>query len=106
MTLNGRIARTVRITQSAQWADPLIAARYHYDFGNGFGLTAYGDFGGFGVGAHTDWQVLGTIDYALKPWVALRLGYLSLNFDYSASSLPLGFDVHMKGPIFAASFRF
>jgi hypothetical protein len=105
LTLNGRIARTVSLTQSARWADPLIAARYRYDFGTGFGVTAYGDFGGFGVGAHTDWQVIGTVDYALKPWVALRVGYVSLNFDYSASSLPVGFDVHIKGPILLASFR-
>jgi hypothetical protein len=81
MTLNGQIARTVSITRSSEWADPLIAARYHYDFGNRFGLTAYGDVGGFGVGAHTDWQVIGTIDYALKPWLALRLGYRSINFN-------------------------
>jgi hypothetical protein len=106
LTLNGRIARTVGLTQSARWADPLIAARYHYDFGNRFAVTAYGDVGGFGVGAHIDWQVLGTVDYTLKPWVALRVGYVSLNFDYSASSLPVGFDVHIKGPILLASFRF
>jgi hypothetical protein len=31
----------------------LLAGRYHYNFGNGVGLTAYGDLGGFGVGAHT-----------------------------------------------------
>lgn len=106
LALTGRIARSMSITQAAQWADPLIAVRYHRDFGNGFGLTAYGDFGGFGVGAHTDWQILGTLDYAWKPWVALRLGYVSLNFDYSANSVPIGFDVHMKGPILLASFRF
>src|SRR5215510_15095628 len=29
-------------------------------------MTAYGGVGGFGVGAHTDWQVLGTIDYSLS----------------------------------------
>ena len=106
LSLNGRIARSVRITQSAQWADPLIAARYRYDFGNGFAVTAYGDVGGFGVGAHTDWQVLGTIDYALKPWVSLRVGYVSLNFDYTTNVGAVGFDVHIKGPILLASFRF
>ena len=105
LTLNGRIVRTVNVDQTAQWADPLIAARYHHDFGNGFGLTAYGDFGGFGVGAHVDWQVIGTIDYAWKPWATMRLGYRSLNFDYTAEN-SLGFNVHMKGPILAASFRF
>jgi hypothetical protein len=105
MTLNGRILRTISITRSAQWADPLLAARYHYDVGHGFGLTAYGDVGGFGVGAHTDWQVIGTIDYALKPWATLLLGYRSLNFDYTAAS-SVGFNVHMKGPLLAANFRF
>jgi hypothetical protein len=105
LTLNGRIARTVGITRSAQWADPLLAARYHYDFGNRFGLTAYADLGGFGVGAHTDWQVIGTVDYALTPWAALRLGYVSINFNYTAAD-SLDFNVHMKGPLIAASFRF
>jgi hypothetical protein len=105
LTLNGRIVHTVALSRSAEWGDPLLAARYHYDFGNNFGVTAYGDFGGFGVGAHTDWQLLGTIDYALKPWATLRLGYLSLNFNYTAGD-DLGFDVHLKGPIIAAAFRF
>ena len=59
------------MSRSAGWGDPLLAARYHRDFSNGFGLTAYGDFGGFDVGAHVDWQVIGTLDYALKPWATL-----------------------------------
>jgi len=63
----------------------LIGERYHYDLNNGFGLTAYGDVGGFGVGAHSDWQLLGTIDYTLKPWVNLQLGYCTVNFNYTAS---------------------
>jgi hypothetical protein len=105
-TLNGRIVHTVSFTQSTQWADPLIAARYHYDFGNRFGLTAYGDVGGFGVGAHTDWQIIGTLDYALKPWATLRLGYRSLNFDYTSAGGTVGYNVHMKGPLLFASFRF
>lgn len=97
-------ARTVN--QRAGWGDPLIAGRYHYDFGNGFGATAYGDLGGFGVGAHTDWQVVGTIDYALNSWIDLHLGYRSLNFDYTAELRSVGFNVHMRGPIFAGTFRF
>ncbi len=104
LTLNGALLPTTSVNRTAGWADPLIAARYHRELGNGFGLTAYGDVGGFGVAAHVDWQVVGTIDYALKPWVALRLGYRSLNVTASGSNL--GFDVHMKGPILAANFRF
>lgn len=106
VSLNPGLAAGAAVNRSSGWGDPLLAARYHYDFTNGIGLTAYGDFGGFGLGAHTDWQLIGTIDYALSPSWNLHLGYRSLNFNYSASDSNLGFDVHMRGPIFAATFRF
>jgi len=96
---------TANVTRTAGWGDPLLAARYHRDFGDSFGLTAYGDFGGFSVGAHVDWQVIGTLDYALKSWATVRLGYRSLNFNYQGGD-NVGFNVHMKGPILAATFRF
>jgi hypothetical protein len=95
LTLNGGLLPTASVNRSAEWGDPLIAARYHRDFGNGFGLTAYGDVGGFGVAAHIDWQVIGTLDYALKSWVALRLGYRSLNVNYQGGG-DLGFNVHTE----------
>ena len=97
---------TANVARTAGWVDPLLAARYHRDLGNGLGLTGYGDVGGFGVGAHVDWQVIGTLDYALRCWATLRLGYRSLNFNYQAGGGDLGFNVHMKGPIVAATFRF
>ncbi len=104
--LNGRLLPTISVSDSGSWADPLIAARYHRDFGNGFGLTAYGDVGGFGVAAHADWQIVGTLDYALKSWLDVHLGYRSLNVNYSAKERPIGFDVHLKGPIVGATLRF
>jgi hypothetical protein len=106
LTLNGGLLPTTSLNRAGGWADPLIAARYHRDFGNGFGLTAYGDVGGFGIAAHADWQIVGTLDYALKPWLNLQLGYRSLNVSYSANERPLGFNAHMKGPMLAATFRF
>jgi hypothetical protein len=73
LTLNPRSLPGASVTRQASWGDPLIGGRYHYDFSNGFGLTAYGDVGGFGVGAHSDWQLLGTIDYAPSTWLNLQL---------------------------------
>jgi hypothetical protein len=84
----------------------LVGGRYHRELGNGFGLTAYGDLGGFGVGAHVDWQVIGTVDYAPSSSLSLHLGYRSLNFNYQGSASNLGFNVHMPGPILAGTFRF
>jgi hypothetical protein len=105
LTLNGRLLPTVSGSRSASWSDPLLALRYHRDIIDQWGLTAYGDVGGFGVGAHFDWQVMGTLDYALSPSAVLRLGYRSLNFNYSGAS-GRGFNVNMNGPIMAATFRF
>ena len=104
--LNPGLLPGVSVNPGGGWADPLIGARYHRDLGNGWGLTAYADVGGFGVGAHTDWQVLGTIDYTLNPSWNLHLGYRSLNFNITGSEGRFGFDVHMRGPIFAGTFRF
>ena len=107
LNLNAGLLPAASVSRTASWGDPLLAGRYHRELGNGFALTAYGDVGGFGVGAHVDWQVVGTIDYALNPSTNLRLGYRSLNFNYQASGgFNLGFNVHMKGPILAATFRF
>ncbi len=82
LDLNAGLLPGTSVSRSAGWDDPLLAGRYHRDLGNGFGLTAYGDVGGFGVGAHIDWQVMGTVDYAPNPWLNLRLGYRSRNFNY------------------------
>jgi hypothetical protein len=107
LTLNPGILQGASVNRSAGWVDPLIGGRYHYDFANGWGLTAYGDVGGFSLGAHVDWQVIGTVDYTPTPWLNLHLGYRSLNFNYQASGgLDLGFNVHMKGPLLAATFKF
>ncbi|MBV8119758.1 MAG: hypothetical protein JO081_07460, partial [Alphaproteobacteria bacterium] len=105
-TLNGRLLPTTTVDRFGAWTDPLIAARYHRDFGNGFGLTAYGDVGGFGIAAHTDWEIIGTLDYALKPWLDLSVGYRSLNVSYSASEKPVGYNVRFKGPLLGATMRF
>ena len=112
LTLNPGLLPGASVNRSAGWIDPLIGGRYHIELPSGllpsgFGLTGYGDVGGFGVGAHSDWQLIGTIDYTPAPWVDIHLGYRTLNFDYTASGgLNLGYNVHMRGPLLAATFRF
>jgi hypothetical protein len=106
LSLNPGLLPGASASPSGSWTDPLIGARYHRDLGNGWGVTAYGDVGGFGVGAHTDWQVLGMVDYTLSPSWNLHLGYRSLNFNITGSQGRFGFDVHMRGPILAGTFRF
>ena len=106
LSLNPGLLQGAAVNSSSGWTDPLIGGRYHRELGNGWGLTGYGDVGGFGVGAHVDWQVLGTVDYTLSQSWDLHLGYRSLNFDITGSEGRFGFNVHMRGPIFAGTFRF
>ncbi len=99
-----KVLPAVNISHGGAWADPLLAVRYHRELGNGFSATGYADVGGFGAGANVDWQLVATIDYAWKPGLDLHGGFRSLNFDYGAPRAD--FNVHMYGPILAATFRF
>jgi hypothetical protein len=105
LRLNAGLLPTATATRGAGWIDPLLGARYHRNFSDRFGLTVYGDVGPSEVGAKSDWQIIGTVDYVLKPGIMLHLGYRSLNFNYQARD-SLGFNEHMRGPIIAATFRF
>ncbi|HTW54721.1 MAG TPA: hypothetical protein VME45_22725 [Stellaceae bacterium] len=106
-TLYGRfLVPTQQVNDSGSWTDPLIAVRYHRALGYGFGLTAYGDVGGFGIAAHSDWEITSLLDYVWNPQLTFQVGYRSLNLAYSASSRPLGFNVHMKGPLLGLTLRF
>ena len=104
LALNQGLVRPVTVSGGASWADPLLGARYHKDLGNGYSVTAYGDIGGFGAGAHLDWQLVGTIDYALNSSIDLHGGFRSLNVNIGGSRAD--FDVHMYGPILSATLRF
>ena len=104
ISLNQGLLPPVSVANGLAWADPLLAARYHRELGNGFGATVYADVGGFGLGAHVDWQAIGTIDYAWKSTVDLHAGFRSLNFNYGAPRAD--FNVNMYGPIIAATFKF
>jgi hypothetical protein len=105
ISLNSGLLPGVSAQPGGSWADPLIALRYHHELGSGFGLTAYGDVGGFGLAAHTDWQVIGTVDYAPRSWIDFHFGYRSLNVNYSTGR-NVGFNVNMDGPIIGGTFRF
>jgi hypothetical protein len=106
LSFNAGLLPGQSVQPGGSWADPLIAARYHRELGSGFAFTVYGDVGGFGLAAHTDWQVVGTIDYALRSSIDLHLGYRSLNVNYSLSNRPVGFVENLNGPIIAGTFHF
>jgi hypothetical protein len=104
VALSQGLLRPVTVSSGMAWADPLIAMRYRRDLGEGYGATLYGDFGGFGVGAHVDWQLIGTIDCTVRSWLDLHAGFRSLNFAYGNGRAD--FHVNMYGPFLSAVIRF
>jgi hypothetical protein len=104
ITLNEGLLPSFSVTNGDSWADPLIGVRYHRDLGNGFGATAYGDVGGFGLGGHIDWQLIATIDYSVNSWIDAHAGFRSLNVNYGLARA--GLNLNMYGPILAATLHF
>jgi hypothetical protein len=103
ISLNEGLLPSISVSNGLSWADPMIGARYHRDFGGGLGATAYADVGGFGAGAHTDWQIVATIDYTWDSHVDLHGGLRSLNFNYGAPRANI--QLNMFGPILALTYR-
>jgi hypothetical protein len=91
---------------SVTWADPLVGARYHAMLSPRFGVTVYGDVGGFNTGSRLTWQAVGSIDYDLTNWTTLRAGWRYLSVDKRNASGSVGLDLGFNGPFFAATFRF
>lgn len=89
---------------SKTWVDPIIGIAGRIEFGGGFALQAEGDVGGFGVAADLDWQVVGTLQYAIDDAITLDAGYRYLAVDYDDDGFL--FDVALSGPIIGASIRF
>ena len=104
LSLNFERLGNASASSSFSWIDPIVGARAHINFSERFSATVYGDIGGFGAGAKLDWQVFGTLNYALtKHWTA-SAGYRYLAVDYEKGGHI--FDVNMGGPLIAASYRF
>jgi hypothetical protein len=104
ISLNQGLLPPAVVSNGLSWADPMLAARYHRDLGSGWGLTAYADVGGFGVGANVDWQLVGTIDYKVNSKIDLHAGFRTLNFNYDGPRA--NFKVHMYGPILSGTYHF
>jgi len=89
-----------------EWTDPIIGARYSYDFGNNWILALRADIGGFGVGSDFTWNAFGFVQW--KPWkyAGIIAGYRALDQDYEDGSGAnrFAYDMRLAGPLLALNF--
>lgn len=104
LSLNSGLLPGVIKKSSVSWADPLLAARYHRTLSERFGLTVYGDIGGFDLGSILTWQVSGMVDYRATESITLSAGWRYLTFNKKQDDFRL--DLGFNGPFIAATFRF
>ena len=102
LTFNSGLAPGFTQRTSPSWANPLVAARYHVDLPDKFGLTAYGDVGG--VNSNLTWQLAGTVDYRYSNSISFEAGYRHLHIDWSGSMLSV--DLALSGPFLGMTYRF
>jgi len=89
---------------SKTWVDPIVGINGRLELGAGFAVQAEADVGGFGVASDIDWQVMGTLQYAIAESVTLAAGYRYLAVDFDDGGFL--YDVALHGPIIGATIRF
>ena len=82
---------------------PIAAARWNYQWGDGWSTLAYVDVGGTGSRKYT-WQTLLTVNYALNEqwYVSAGYRYLSVKHENRGEYL----DLSQQGPVLGVTYRF
>lgn len=101
---NGTLEALSPFKDDATWVDPVVGLKGRANLTPQFYLTGWGLIGGFDVGSHLMWDVMGGLGYEFTETTSMVLGYRALSVDYSNDGFV--FDVVQKGPIMAAVFRF
>ncbi len=96
----GAISQSV----SESWVDPIVGARLRANISPRWSVIVYGDYGGFGVGSESTWQLVGTLNYQATRNLFLSAGYRYMAFDYRSDGRIL--DINMYGPLLGATWRF
>lgn len=91
----------LNFSSSQNWVDPLVGGRIIAALSPKAEVTIAGDYGGWGVGAQQDYQVVGLLGYRIKPKWTLQAGYRYLDVDYRSGGT-LIYTV-MSGVVFGVS---
>lgn len=92
------------------WWDPYVGARFRWQFAKRWGMTVYGDVGGFGIGDTSDftWQLQTLLRFHITRGFLVALGYRALGTDRVSGSGATrnGVDATYHGPLFGLGFTF
>jgi hypothetical protein len=95
------------LSVSQDWVDPIIGARWWWNFADRWGLVVRGDIGGFGVGADFTWQALALVDWQPFKNVSFIGGYRALyqDFEDNSSSKAFEYEATLHGPLLGVNIK-
>jgi hypothetical protein len=94
--------------RSVDWVDPLVGFSGVVALSHKAQLRLWTDYGGFGVGSDSTWQVVVGGAYNFDNGVNMIAGYRAFSFDYSEGegNSRIGFDFLYTGPMLGFGYRF
>jgi len=99
-----RVSTPIRGGLSADFTDPILAARTNLQLSERLSLIGYVDAGGFGVGSDVTVQALATLNWRMTDAVFLSAGYRHLHVDYEDDGREIDFS--FSGPLLGVSLKF
>jgi hypothetical protein len=84
-------------SNSQNWVDPQVGGRVQLALTPRLALNVLGDVGGWGTGAHLEYQAVGLLGFRIKPMLNLQIGYRYVAVDYRSGGFR--FDVITSGAI-------
>jgi len=92
------------ISGTENWWDPVIGARVLVPLADAWILVGYADYGGFGVGSDSTYQLLAGVNWQFSKSVNAKAGYRYLYQDYQDGNFV--WDIKSSGYYLGAGFKF
>ena len=94
--------------RSVDWVDPVVGFRGEIWPTETVRLLGWFDYGGFGIGADSTWQMFAGASYHPTPRIDLIAGYRVLAFDYEEGSgnSRIKLDLTYSGPMIGIAYKF
>jgi opacity protein-like surface antigen len=88
------------------WWDPVIGIRFLVPFGDRWTGVLYGDYGGFGVGSDSTYQVIAGLNWQFARNFSLKAGFRYLHQNYEDDDEGFKWDMAAYGPYLGLGMRF
>jgi hypothetical protein len=107
VTTGGLLPGGARSVSSEQdWWDPIVGLRFLVPFGERWTGVLYADYGGFGVGSDSTYQLIAGVNWQFAKHFSLKAGYRYVYQDYEDDDEGFEWDMVASGPYLGLGIRF